>query len=280
MRIADLSTIDTNEIRTITFDYLNYLSPSQALSGVPTLFCTTLVGVDLLAQARLIGAPQIIASPANGRQGASVSQQIGQMVGGVTYVIQCVVPAPPDIPSLWAQLPCDLPSPTSFTILPASPSGLIAGMLWSNGGVVCIAGTVPADWPISPIGLLPGTLWSNGGVVCIAGTPPNWPTSPTNLTPGSYWSNGGVVCISGLISRWPTTPAGLLPGSYWNDGGVLSVVGPVPGMPTTPYNLVPGTFWTNNGVVSVIGVPAGWPVSPIGLPSSSLWINNGVVSVV
>ncbi|CAB4149739.1 hypothetical protein UFOVP1433_26 [uncultured Caudovirales phage] len=74
---------------------------------------------------------------------------------------------------------------------PVVPSGLLAGALWSNGGIACVVpGSIPdltrpiffdsmtsslllatggANAPISDVGLPPGQIWANGGILSVAG---------------------------------------------------------------------------------------------------------------
>jgi hypothetical protein len=83
------------EERLVSFDYGLELTTGTVVTGVLDLTCTVVTGVDPNAQDRILSAPAIVdAAPlpfGTGVADAAVSVMIGEMVAGVTYLLQCVV---------------------------------------------------------------------------------------------------------------------------------------------------------------------------------------------
>lgn len=118
-------------------------------------------------------------------------------------------------------------SPVQFSIVSQSgvlprPAGVLVTViqlgLVNDGGVVTVqVGTV--GYPTSPTGLAAGDLWSNGGVVCVAGT-----TTPNPTAPPVFLAS---ISVSQLLTlggaNLPLSPSGLIIGQLWNNGGVVSV---------------------------------------------------------
>jgi hypothetical protein len=107
-RAQNLTEIDVGETATIIFDFAP-ITQGETLSGAPTLSCVVSQGVDPEPASRLIGAASIVPSPSTGDPALAVSQQIGTMIGGVLYALQCIATAAPNAPSLWARILCVQP---------------------------------------------------------------------------------------------------------------------------------------------------------------------------
>lgn len=95
---------------TVTFDFGPRLAASVTITSVVSVTCSVHAGVDPTPSARLIGTPQIGASPQTGAASQAVLQQVGTMVGGATYLLQCVVQTSDgNQPSIETHLPCVTP---------------------------------------------------------------------------------------------------------------------------------------------------------------------------
>ncbi len=67
-----------------------------------SITCTADVGFDSAASSRLVGANFIVSSTKTGTANGQVNQQFGGALGGVTYLLQCVVvTSAPQHLSLW-----------------------------------------------------------------------------------------------------------------------------------------------------------------------------------
>lgn len=101
--------------------------------------------------------------------------------------------------------------------LPFQYTFVVTVYLTNNGGVLQVAAA--AGWPTSSTGLLAGALWSDGGVASVAGTTTPSPTAPPvyfyNVTAAQLLSLGGA--------NLPLTNPGIGSGILWNNGGVVSV---------------------------------------------------------
>ncbi len=106
---ADLTPpIDaTVEVETIAFDFGPALNSGVTISSVASLTCTVHTGIDATPSSRLIGTSAIIASKATGAANAAVAQNIGNMLAGVTYLLQCVANTSDGQKlSLWTRIAC------------------------------------------------------------------------------------------------------------------------------------------------------------------------------
>ena len=98
---------DSIELLTIAFDFGLILSPNEVISAVISMAAATYSGTDDTPNSRFIGYPAIIASPKTQMALSAVSQQVGNMIAGVTYRLQCVVHTSlGNQPSLWTQFAC------------------------------------------------------------------------------------------------------------------------------------------------------------------------------
>jgi hypothetical protein len=98
------------EIETATFDYGLMLAPGATIVGTPTITCTVVSGADASPGSRLVNSAQIITSPNSGVASQAVAQLVGNMVGGVTYKLQCVASiSDGQVLSLWTHLSCVTP---------------------------------------------------------------------------------------------------------------------------------------------------------------------------
>lgn len=107
----DLPEIDTTvQYQTVTFDFGPLIAancPSgTVITAVTGLTCVARIGSDPSSQSRLIGSPQIgtacLAEGGSGMVNCAVLQQVGNVVGGVGYLLQCWVNVSSgDVPSLW-----------------------------------------------------------------------------------------------------------------------------------------------------------------------------------
>lgn len=118
-------------------------------------------------------------------------------------------------------------SPVQYAIVSQSgvlprPAGVLVNIiqlgLYSDGGVVALSAGI-IGYPTSPTGLSAGALWNNGGVVSVAGTTTPNPSAPpvyfTGVTPSS------LLFITG--ANLPLTNPGIGSGQLWNNGGVVSI---------------------------------------------------------
>ena len=105
----------TVETETVQFDYGAILSSGVTLTGTPTITCVlspsqSYQGSDPSPTSRLIGMPVIGTSKTTGGANQAVNQQIGTMIGGCRYKIQCVATTSDDqILSLWTHIGCETP---------------------------------------------------------------------------------------------------------------------------------------------------------------------------
>ena len=107
-RAQNLTEIDVDEMATIIFDFAS-ITQGVTLSGTPVVTCIVSQGTDPTPAERLIGSASLVESPSTGGADLAVSQQIGTMLGGVLYALQCVATAAPNEPSLWARILCVQP---------------------------------------------------------------------------------------------------------------------------------------------------------------------------
>jgi hypothetical protein len=118
-------------------------------------------------------------------------------------------------------------SPVQYAIVAQSgvlprPSGVQLNIiqlgLYNDGGVVALSAGV-IGYPTSPTGLTAGALWSNGDLVCVAGTTTPNPAAPpvffSAVTPSSLLFIGGA--------NLPLSNPGIGSGQLWNNSGVVSV---------------------------------------------------------
>ncbi len=105
-----------SEYLTITFDFGPMLASAVSISSIVSVTSAVYAGaanagIDAAPGSRLIGSPALAPSPATGLANQAVLQQVGSMVGGVTYTLQCVIlTSDGSKPSLWTHLPCVTPS--------------------------------------------------------------------------------------------------------------------------------------------------------------------------
>lgn len=108
----DLPEIDTTvQYQTITFDFGPYILANCPPGTVidpgtpPVVTCDARIGTDPDASTRLIGPPQIGTAcqpDGSGLTNCAVLQQVGNVVGGVGYRLQCWAKVTSgDTPSLW-----------------------------------------------------------------------------------------------------------------------------------------------------------------------------------
>jgi hypothetical protein len=118
-------------------------------------------------------------------------------------------------------------SPVQYAIVAQSgvlprPAGVALTIvqigLVNDGGVVTLGAGI-MGWPMSPTGLTNGALYSNGGVICVAGaTTPNPAAPPVFL---SSTSASGLLALGG--ANLPLSLSGVSPGQLWNNAGVVCV---------------------------------------------------------
>lgn len=116
--VRDLPPIDaTRQAVTVAFDFGPLLPPGVTLTGVPVVTIAVhagSAGSDPTPAARLFGPPVIGTAPApqgSGVANGAVLQQIGNAVGGVTYLLWCSCPTTGgDTVSLWTHTQCNTPA--------------------------------------------------------------------------------------------------------------------------------------------------------------------------
>lgn len=116
-------------------------------------------------------------------------------------------------------------SPVQFAIVEQSgvlprPAGVLVTIiqigLVNDGGVIALGAGI-IGWPTSPSGLTAGALYSNGGVVCVAGT-----TTPNPTAPPVYLATTSASALLALGgSNLPLSNPGVGTGQLWNNAGVV-----------------------------------------------------------
>jgi hypothetical protein len=94
MRTPDLSPILAGvEIERVTFDFglICLASPGNTISAIISVNCLIDSGVDTLGQTRLLSVGPLIASPMTGAANCAFTALFGNMLAGVTYLLQAVV---------------------------------------------------------------------------------------------------------------------------------------------------------------------------------------------
>lgn len=118
-------------------------------------------------------------------------------------------------------------TPVQFAIVSQSgvlprPAGVLVGIVqlgfFSDGGVLAMGAGI-IGYPTSPSGLLAGALWDNGGVVSVAGTTTPNPAAPPVYFPGV--SPSTLLYLTG--ANLPLSNPGIGTGQLWNNGGVVSI---------------------------------------------------------
>jgi hypothetical protein len=111
-----------------------------------------------------------------------------------------------------------LPFQNPFTVAFATVNTNFGSGLSNDGGVAVLT-SPPGGYPISPIGLTPGEIYSNGGVVCVAGT-----TSPSPYATPVYALSTTAASLLALGgANLPLSNPEIGSGRLWNNGGVVSV---------------------------------------------------------
>lgn len=111
-----LTPIDSSvEERILTFDFGTNIPAGIRINAVVSLTCSAVNGIDPDAQGRVLTLPAIVdAAPppfGSGVASGAVSVLVGNMIAGVTYLLQCVVTTSDgQEPSLWQHLNCVEPS--------------------------------------------------------------------------------------------------------------------------------------------------------------------------
>lgn len=89
-RTPDLSSIDAVvETETITFDYGRSLGAGVIINSA-VVSCGATKAIDTSPTSRLIGALQIITSPASGELKQAVVQLVGTCIAGEVYRLGCI----------------------------------------------------------------------------------------------------------------------------------------------------------------------------------------------
>ena len=121
-QFPDLPDIDAvTQLQTVTFDFGPLIAANCppgttiVLASTPTITCASRVtGADPSASTRAIGAPQIGTASQPGGSGlvnCAVLQQFGTMIGGVSYLLTCLVQLTSgDVEPLWGYVTCVTPS--------------------------------------------------------------------------------------------------------------------------------------------------------------------------
>lgn len=109
--------IDVGEIETITFDFGLLLPTGGFIASITDVSCSVVGNplADPTPSLRLIGTAAIVTAlpkpSGSGLSQAAVAQRVGNMVGGVTYLLQCKVQtSDAQTLVLWAHLQCITPS--------------------------------------------------------------------------------------------------------------------------------------------------------------------------
>jgi hypothetical protein len=104
------------EEETVTFDYGLILAATASITAVVSMTCaisqsTSDEITDPTPQNRIIGPSFIATSPNSGLPNQAVSQLVGTMIGGIVYILECVVTTSDgQTLSLWTHITCQTPS--------------------------------------------------------------------------------------------------------------------------------------------------------------------------
>src|SRR6266446_8593769 len=79
------------ELETIGFDFGADLASGETITSVTSLTCVNAAGFDQSPSSRLVGPNFIVASSKTGSPAGQVNQNFGGALGGVRYLLQCVV---------------------------------------------------------------------------------------------------------------------------------------------------------------------------------------------
>lgn len=109
-RGTDFTEINPAETVTLTWDFGTQLGAGVTLTG-PTTVCAVISGTDSNPSSRLIGVPQIVASPSNGRAAQAIAQQASTMVGGVLYLLSAIAStSDSQVLEIYAHAKCQTPA--------------------------------------------------------------------------------------------------------------------------------------------------------------------------
>jgi hypothetical protein len=99
------------EFENIGFDFGPALAPTEQITSVTAITCSADTGFDPDSQTRLSGSSSIVTSTATSQPNQQVNTQVGHVIGGVTYLIQCVVATSAGQSlSLYTHLPGNVPT--------------------------------------------------------------------------------------------------------------------------------------------------------------------------
>jgi hypothetical protein len=102
-----------------------------------------------------------------------------------------------------------LPFQNKYTVL-------ISDFLFNDGGLVALS--FNPGYPTSPTGLNAGALWSNGGLVCVV------PGSTPQAAPAIYFSGLNAITLLNIGgANLPTSNPGSGTGQLWNYDGIVSI---------------------------------------------------------
>ena len=98
------------ETRPVTFDFGPQLAAGVTITSIMAINAFVAlgsIGADPDPGPRIVGSPQIVASPYNNAAAQAVLQLVGNCVGDVDYLLQCqVATSDGATPTLEARLPC------------------------------------------------------------------------------------------------------------------------------------------------------------------------------
>ena len=83
--------IDPGEIETVSFDFGPALATGETVRTIVSSSCAVLIGTDSSASERILGSPQIVASPSTGLASGGVAMRIGTMIADTVYRLQVFV---------------------------------------------------------------------------------------------------------------------------------------------------------------------------------------------
>ena len=108
----DLPSQDANvELDPIGFDFGPQMAAGEYITSLVALTCAVVAGYDPNPNSHLIGSPAIVSSTGSGSAFGQVNQRMGGLLGGVTYLVQCVVlTSQANKLSLWTHISAVTPS--------------------------------------------------------------------------------------------------------------------------------------------------------------------------
>ena len=141
----------------------------------------------------------------------------GYNQGAIEYVNPSIISQQVPDAAIYAAIAAAAPAGSIMWVqLVNGPIHSVTG-LYLDGNVVALLVPATSGYPTSPTGLPNGAAYSNGGLICVAGTP------IVGTTQLYYESVTAASILASGLNGLPSSNVGLDVGRLWLNGGVLSV---------------------------------------------------------